>query len=62
MDKTDTAMEKCHSLSQEIHDKNPMLEKMGVEVKQNTGDNSEELNIQFQVKGDVNKKKKNLAS
>ena len=48
IDKTDAAMERTHILSQEIHDKTSMLEKMKVEVEGMKGnENSEELLIQF---------------
>merc|ERR1711915_745936 len=48
VDKTDSAMEKTHMLSQEIHDKTPMLEKMQSEINGMKGnENSEELLIQF---------------
>ena len=50
VDRTEAAMEKTHILSQEIHDKKPMLERMQVEVNNSNGkENSEELTVQFKA-------------
>ena len=50
VDKTDSALETAHIISQEIQDKKPMLDKMKIEItSSNSSDIAEDIIIQFQA-------------